>query len=155
MKNFTIRKAKVIEAKSIQKLIDYYADRALMIKRPLDNIYSAIREFYVCLPDETNEIIGVCALTIFTEKYAEIRSLAVSQKYLSAGIGKELVLSCIDEAKEYAIKNVFTLTYVGDFFEKIGFKPIEKEKLPHKIWRDCINCMHFPDCDEKAYIFNI
>ncbi|MCX7917935.1 MAG: GNAT family N-acetyltransferase, partial [bacterium] len=25
---------------------------------------------------------------------------------------------------------------------------ISKQKLPHKIWVDCINCPKFPRCDE-------
>ncbi|MCS7181283.1 MAG: GNAT family N-acetyltransferase, partial [bacterium] len=39
-------------------------------------------------------------------------------------------------------------TYKPDFFMKFGFEKISKQKLPHKIWVDCINCPKFPRCDE-------
>lgn len=31
-----------------------------------------------------------------------------------------------------------------------GFEEIPKEKLPHKVWKECINCPKFPNCDEIA-----
>jgi len=33
---------------------------------------------------------------------------------------------------------------------KQGFHEIPKEKLPHKVWKECINCPKFPNCDEIA-----
>jgi amino-acid N-acetyltransferase len=39
------------------------------------------------------------------------------------------------------------------FFQKLGFKEIEKSELPQKIWADCIKCPYFPDCEEEALIF--
>jgi amino-acid N-acetyltransferase len=49
------------------------------------------------------------------------------------------------------LKKVFTLTLVPQFFERLGFRTIKKDELPHKIWQDCINCTKFPDkCDEIA-----
>jgi len=42
------------------------------------------------------------------------------------------------------------------FFEKLGFSEIPKESLPdHKIWADCINCKHFPICNEVSLIKTI
>ena len=38
---------------------------------------------------------------------------------------------------------------------KIGFSIINRDDLPQKIWRECINCPKFPDCDEIAVIKNI
>ena len=42
-----------------------------------------------------------------------------------------------------------------EFFEKIGFKRIDKSELPHKIWSDCIDCPHFPDCSEVALAISL
>ena len=50
---------------------------------------------------------------------------------------------------------VFALTYVPDFFEKLGFSRVDKATLPHKIWAECINCPKFPDCDETALLKTI
>jgi len=50
---------------------------------------------------------------------------------------------------------VFTLTYKPGFFSKLGFRVIDKKELPHKVWADCLNCPHFPDCDEIAMLLQI
>jgi len=53
------------------------------------------------------------------------------------------------------VSRVFTLTYKPEFFSKLGFKKIDKEELPHKIWSECVSCPKFPDCDEVALIIKI
>jgi len=48
------------------------------------------------------------------------------------------------------IKKVFTLTVAPKFFNKLGFKKIDANKLPMKVWGECVNCPKFMDCDETA-----
>ncbi len=144
----TLRKAKMKDAERIQFLINEYAKQGLMLPRSINSIYEHIRDFWVY--EENREILGTCALTIFWNDLAEVRSLAVDPGHLRRGIGTALVEKAIEEAKEFGINRVFTLTYQVEFFEKLGFKVIDKNSLPHKIWRDCINCVKFPNCDETA-----
>ena len=84
------------------------------------------------------------------EEMAEIRSLAVWESERGKGWGKRLIQACLQEAGEMGIKKVFTLSFLPSLFSGMGFIEIEKEKLPHKIWKDCVNCPHFPDCKEVA-----
>ncbi len=70
-------------------------------------------------------------------------------------IGRELVEAAISEAKSFNIKKIFTLTYQPDFFKKFGFQQIDHSELPLKIWKDCIICVKFPNCDETAMIRKI
>jgi len=86
------------------------------------------------------------------EDLAEIRSLAVSETHLRQGIGGKLLEVAFEEAKNYKIKKLFTLTYKPGFFKKFGFIQIDKSELPLKIWSDCIHCIKFPDCDETALL---
>jgi len=143
-----VRKAKISDAERIQYLVNEYAKKGLMLPRSINSIYENIRDFWVY--DEGGEVLGVCALTIFWNDLAEIRSLAVDPEYTGKGIGTALVKKALEEAKEFGIYRVFTLTYQVKFFEKLGFRVIDKNTLPHKIWRDCINCVKFPNCDETA-----
>ena len=39
-------------------------------------------------------------------------------------------------------------TLINPVFAKQGFTVVEKEKMPQKFWKDCINCPKFPNCDE-------
>lgn len=145
-----IRKARLKDAHEIQKLINFYAQKGEMLPRSLSEIYETVREFTVWVDGEG--IWGVCALHICWEDLAEIRSLAVKPEYCHKGIGTALSIQCIKEAEELEISKLFALTYKPDFFEKLGFKRVDKSQLPHKVWRDCLHCIKFPDCDEVALL---
>ncbi|KUG24042.1 gcn5-related [hydrocarbon metagenome] len=95
-------------------------------------------------------------MNIIWENLAEIRSLYVDENYRSRGIGRELVEACISEAITLGLFKVFTLTYKKDFFLKLGFKEIDRNMLPEKIWADCFRCSKYPDyCDETAMIIEL
>ncbi len=149
-----LRKARIEDAPYIYSLISFWAQKKKVLERSLNYIYENIRDFWVY--EKNNKIIGVCALHIIGwNSLAEIKSLVVKRNYQYKGIGRELVKACIDEAKTLGTKKVFALTFVGNFFKKMGFKKINKNKLPHKIWSDCVNCIYFPECKEEAFILKI
>ena len=145
-----IRKARIEDVGQIQGLINYFAKHELMLPRPLSDIYECLRDFWVA--HENNRIVGCCALHITWSELAEIRSLAVKKSWQRKAIGGQLINAAITEARELGCKSIFTLTYIPDYFKKYGFRRIRKEKLPHKVWADCINCPKFPDCEEVALI---
>lgn len=146
-----IRPARVSDVPAICDLIKTFADRKLMIRRTLGELYESIREFYVAVEDD-GRIIGCAALHVFWEDLAELKCLAVSEAAQGRGVGRALVDACWKSAGELDIKSVFTLTYVPDFFEKCGYVQIEKSDLPHKIWNECVRCPLFPNCNEVALI---
>lgn len=144
-----IRNATMGDVKQIHTLLNYFANKGLLLGRSYSALYDQLRDFKV-YADKDDKLIGVCALHIIWENLAEIRSLAVSEDAQGKGIGVQLVRACLEEAAEFEIDKVFTLTYQTGFFRKQGFNDVDKSDLPHKIWSDCINCPKFPDCDEEA-----
>jgi len=86
---------------------------------------------------------------------AEIKSLAVKEEYQHLGIGRSIIQECLNEAKELGIKRVFALTYVPDFFKKIGFEITDKSNFPQKVWTECIHCVKFNDCHEIPVSINL
>jgi amino-acid N-acetyltransferase len=147
-------KATLADAEGIHKLVNYYAHHgSLLLPRTLSDIYQHIRDFTVVRED--GQVVGCCALRIYWRDLAEIRSLAVEPARTGRGIGSQLLQACVSEATVLGIKRVFTLTYSGPFFERHGFKPIDKKRLPQKIWADCMRCAKLPTCDEKAYILDL
>lgn len=148
-----IRKAIISDIKAIHKLINEFAKKGQMLPRSLNELYENIRDFFIA--EKENEILGVCALHILWEDLAEIRSLAVKKEFQNRGIGKNLVKNCLKEAEKFGVKQIFVLTYIPDFFKRIGFIEIDKSKLPQKIWGDCIKCHKFPECDEVALIYKL
>jgi len=148
-----IRKARLSDVKDIYKLIEIFANKGEMLHRPLTDIYENLRDFYVY--EENGTVIGSCALHICWEDIGEIRSLTVSEEAAGKGVGTALVNVCLEEARSLGIPKVFALTYKPGFFEKVGFKPISKAALPHKIWGECVKCFKFPECDENAMMIEI
>lgn len=145
-----IRKANISDVKKIHKFVNEFAKKEEMLPRALNDLYEKVRDFFVF--EENGAINGICALHILWEDLAEIRSLAVKKEYQGFGVGKSLVKRCLKDAKDLGIKRVFALTYQPEFFKKLGFVEIDKAKLPHKIWGDCLKCPKFPECDEHAII---
>jgi len=132
-------------------LLQEFAGRGLLLPRSLSSLYDQLRDFVVY--EEEGRVLGVCALHICWENLAEIRSLGVEPWAQGRGIGSRLVQSCLDEARLYEITRVFTLTYRPGFFARLGFREIDKQTLPHKVWSECIHCPHFPDCSEHALLW--
>ena len=148
-----VRKAKISDVPLIHKIINEFAQRGDLLPRPLSELYDHLRDYNVIeSPHENNSIVGVCGLGICWDDLAEIKSLAVVPTHQGKGYGRSLVEVSLKEAREFGIPKVFTLTYIPRFFQKLGFKEIDKSKLPQKIWADCLKCPHFPDCKEVALI---
>ncbi|MBE0504387.1 MAG: N-acetyltransferase [Desulfuromonadales bacterium] len=143
-----IRKATIPDVRAIHKLLLTYASSGMMLSRSLSELYEAIRDFYVW--EEDGVVVGTVCLHICWEDLAEVRSLAVEENFEGRGIGRQLVETCLQEARQIGLKKVFALTYKDQFFAKLGFHLLEKSELPHKIWGDCIKCPKFPECDEIA-----
>lgn len=143
-----IRKARISDARAIHQLLLKYAGDGMMLSRSLPEIYESIRDIYVF--EDDGQVVGTVWLHICWEDLAEVRSLAVAESSGGKGIGRMLVEACLDEAAEIGLDRVFCLTYQPEFFGRLGFAEIEKSKLPHKIWGDCIRCAKFPECDEIA-----
>ena len=145
-----IREARLRDVKEIQRLVKLYSNRGEMLPRSLSELYDNIRDFVVFT--QNRKVVGICALHICWEDLAEIRSLAVEEGIRGRGIGGKLVKACLEESRRLGVKRVFALTYQSDFFERLGFKKVDKSVLPHKIWTDCLKCVKFPDCDEIAVV---
>ena len=84
------------------------------------------KDFFVA--EEKGNVIGCCALEIYSPKIAEIRSLAVQKEFQGRGIATKLVHRCVNRAKSRAIRQVLSITGSHGLFDKLGFKAFNKEK---------------------------
>jgi len=138
----------------IQRVLKPYVDEGIILNRDEDEIATNIRSYKMIY--KSDEPVGVGALHIYSPFLGEIRSLAINSKYQGKGYGKNLVKALLDDAKRLGLREVLVLTYEKEFFEKLGFREIEKEVIPEKkIWADCIKCKFFPNCNEIALIISL
>ena len=146
----SFRKAKMHDVEQLHTLINEFAEGGLMPPRSRNTIYEALREFTII--EDTGSFVGTGSLHIIWDDLAEIRALAIKRPYQGQGIGKRLISTLLDEAKELGIHQTFSLTYQVEFFKSCGFREVSKEEMPHKVWKECINCPKFPNCDEVALV---
>jgi amino-acid N-acetyltransferase len=146
-----VEKAKITDVPQIHKLINGFADKGMMLARPLSDLYEDMRDFFVIR--DGDKVVACAALAIAWEDLAEVRSVAVAEDKQKKGLGAQLVKACLKEAKELGIKTVFCFTYRPEFFKEQGFTDIDKMELPRKVWTDCFRCPKFPNCDELALVY--
>jgi amino-acid N-acetyltransferase len=137
----------------MQKLVTEEVKDGIILKRNRDEVATNIRSYV--LAKDNGSLVGYTALHIHSPRLAEIRSLIVSPSYRGQNIGQRLVEFTLDEARSLGVyEEVLVLTYLPEFFQKMNFIEISKESIPeHKIWTDCIKCIHFPICNEISLVY--
>lgn len=147
------RKAVFDDVEAIYTLVYQYAEEGLMLARSRNALYETLRDMIVAEHD--GRIVGVGGLHLIWDKLGEIRTMAVDHEFKKQGIGREIVEELFAEGKKLGVETLFTLTYQPVFFGKLGFVEITKDQLPHKVWKECIECPKFPNCDEIAMMRKI
>jgi amino-acid N-acetyltransferase len=148
-------KAKLEDIPAMQSLVAEKVKDGTILERSEDEMATNIRSYV--LAKKRGELVGYTALHIHSPRLAEIRSLIVDEAHRGQHIGKRMVQFTLEEARALGVKeDVLVLTYLPSFFEKLGFREINKEIIPeHKIWADCIKCIHFPVCNEVALVYKV
>ena len=148
MSDYHIRKASVNDAAAIKTLLDTYSEQALLLPRPMSEIYALIPQFFVAETTSPQRLVGCGALEVFSADLGEIRSLAVDANYAGQGIGQDLLSHVEAYALELGLSRMMALTYVDQFFHKLGYKTVQMKDLPEKVWGVCVKCPKFHHCDE-------
>lgn len=148
-----IREAKIPDVEAICSLITSHAELDKMLFRSKADIYENLQSFLVAEID--GNIVGCCALQVVWAELAEIKSLAVDENFAGRGIGRGLVCSAVEKARHLGLGRVFALTLEESFFEKSGFKKVDKDTLPMKVWTDCARCPKQDNCDEIAVLLTL
>jgi amino-acid N-acetyltransferase len=148
-------KAKLSDIPAMQALVVSEVKDGIILNRTEDEVATNIRSYV--LAKDGDRLVGYTALHIHSKRLAEIRSLIVDEAYRGQKVGQRMVEFTLNEAKHLGVEeDVLVLTYLPGFFEKLNFKEINKEVIPeHKIWADCIKCIHFPICNEVALVYKL
>ena len=144
-------KPRLTDIPAMQAIVAKEVEEGIILPRSDDEVATNIRSYIVAKDGE--KIVGYVALHIHSMRLGEIRSLIVAEGYRHHRIGSRLVELAVEEGRELGLKEILSLTYMGTFFERLGFVEIPKETIPEqKIWTDCIKCKHFPVCNEISLI---
>jgi len=148
-------KATLLDIPEMQAMVIAEVKDGIILERNEDEVATNIRSYVLAKIE--GKLVGYAALHLHSSRLAEIRSLIVADGYRGQQIGKKIVQFSLDEAKELSVgEEVLVLTYLPEFFKKMNFVEIAKETIPeHKIWTDCIKCIHFPVCNEISLVYKL
>lgn len=147
------RPATLDDLEGVSRLLNHYAAMGDLLPRSQDDLIENLSHFRVI--EQNQQIVACGSLEHFTEELAEIRSLMVDKSLKQSGLGRLVVEQLISEAQNSGAKRLMALTYVPEFFHKLGFKTVSKEIFPEKIWGICVNCYKFLNCDEIAVLLTL
>jgi len=148
-------KATLLDIPEMQAMVIAEVKDGIILERNEDEVATNIRSYVLAKIE--GKLVGYAALHLHSSRLAEIRSLIVAEGHRGQQIGKKIVQFSLDEAKELSVgEEVLVLTYLPEFFKKMNFVEISKETIPeHKIWTDCIKCIHFPVCNEISLVYKL
>jgi amino-acid N-acetyltransferase len=148
-----IRRAEPQDVDTIVRIIAHYASQGLMLPRSHAALHEALSNYLVA--DVNGAVIGCGGLEQYTKDTAEIYGLATSPENSIRGTGSAIVQALIEKARTERISQVFALTLAPAFFQKMGFRVVEQKDLPMKVWKDCVACPKYGNCDEIAMVLDL
>lgn len=146
MTDLDVQTANVRHAEGIHHLLSNYSDQEVLLPRSVSEILALIPQFLV-IEDHSN-VVGCVAIEVFSVELGEVRSLAVDPGYKHRKLGLKLLRAIEAYARQLGLKKMMALTYVEGFFHKYDYKTVEMTSLPEKVWRVCVKCPKFHNCDE-------
>ena len=144
----SVRRASMGDVDKIFAQVDFWADKGEILHRSRDNIIHDIQNFVVA--EVEGKVVGCASLYIYQTGLAEIRSVVVDSSVHGQGQGKALVQYLLELAHQIELHKVIVLTYVPDFFNKLGFNLIDKSLLAENIIEDSEQSPHKDPDDEVA-----
>ena len=159
--SITFRSAQIDDVPQIVSLVNRFAAQNIMLPRTEDSVRQTLPDWIVAVEESADpyesasDIMGCGALVPLTDKLAEVRSLAIHESQQGKGVGGDIVLRLIANAKEQEYEQVCALTLRENFFIRLGFKVVDRWKISPKVWQACIYCPKFHRCDEVAVLMEL
>jgi amino-acid N-acetyltransferase len=132
----TVRPARTSDVKNIRLLVDSYAAPGQMLSKETVTLYESVQEFFIAERD--GEFVGCGALHILWEDLAEVRTVAVDQKFHHQGVGHKILESIISRAREIGVNRIFCLTFQTEFFASVGFVEIQGTPVDADVYAELL-----------------
>ena len=135
--DYAVRRARTRDVRAIRALIDDSAGSGRLLDKATVALYEDVHEFWVAGNTE-GDVVGCGALHVMWEDLAEIRTLAVAERYQGAGVGSQIVLALLDAAREIGVSRVFVLTFAVEFFRRHGFAEIAGQAATPEVYAELL-----------------
>lgn len=133
---FVVRPAGTADVRRIHELLEPFVQKRILLGKDLVVLYGSVQQFVVAEVDGV--VVGCGALHIMWEDLGEIRTLIVQDEWLHHGVGKAIVESLEERARELGVSRLFCLTFEVDFFSRRGFSEIGEQVVPPDVYSQLV-----------------
>ncbi|WP_206483144.1 argininosuccinate lyase [Thalassotalea sp. G2M2-11] len=144
----SVRRARMSDVDNIHQQVNYWAEQGEILPRSRDNIIHDIQNFVVAEID--GEVVGCASLYIYQTGLAEIRSIVIDKQAQNQGQGQALVQYLLEFAQQMELEQIIVLTYIPQYFAKLGFTEMDKSLLAENIIEDSEPSPNKDAADEVA-----
>lgn len=113
------RQASFDDTAEIAVLMDPDVQARKLLRRTDQELIDLTKHGFVAHHED--QLIGFCAVEIYSRKMAEIQCLVVKPPYRSQGVGRELVGMCVERARELGVLEVMAISASDEFLRGCGF----------------------------------
>ncbi len=144
-----VRSARLPDALPIFELVNSLSHDGTLLPRSYAELCENIRDFHIA-ESASGAFLGCGALHLYGPHLAEVRSIVVKPESKGHGAGGALLRGLLEEAEQQGVTCVCLFTRIPEFFDRFGFRTVDRTELPDKIYRDCQTCPRLYACDEVA-----
>jgi len=123
---FQVASANHDDLAQVQFFLMPFMDGRLLLRRTSLELELLLKHSFKAI--QSDRIIGFCALEIYSKKLAEIQCLAVDADFRRLGVGRELVQSCVQRARDEKVLELMAISSSDKMFMSCGFD----YSLPHQ-----------------------
>jgi amino-acid N-acetyltransferase len=147
-----VRRAGVADVAGVAALVGAYAAEALLLPRTAAEIALAVDDYVVAV-DARGRVLACAALREYSPSLAELVSVAVSRAAHGRGLGRLVVAGVERLATARGYASLFAHTLSPEFFEAIGYEPVDRALYPEKCARPhtlCVRRALVAVCDARV-----
>jgi len=116
---FQIVAASNADLAEVQVFLEPFMDGERLLKRTSLELELLLKHAFKAVVSE--RMIGFCALEIYSKKLAELQCLAVDPEFRRKGVGRALVLQCVQVARDEKVKEMMAISASDVMFKSCGF----------------------------------
>jgi amino-acid N-acetyltransferase len=137
MESIKVRPAKTSDIGAIADLCGPLIQSRVLLGKERVELYESVQEFLVA-EDSSGTVIGCGALHVMWEDLGEVRTVAIEESHQGQGVGKLILTSLLERAKDLGLKRIFCLTFEVEFFGKLGFEPISESPVEPEVYAELV-----------------
>ncbi len=117
--DYEIRPAVLDDLVGVSALLKPLVEQRKVLRRTRTELATLMETGFVVAIN--GQIVGFCAVEIYSKKLAEIQCLVVDIRHRQQGLGGQLVKKCVELAKQRNVMEVMAISASEKFLQDLGF----------------------------------